>query len=159
MWIPHSSWFTGFMHWPSPGPASRPVSASRPSPPVPQRFPVGRVVGTDRDEQVTAAGTDRSAGVGQGELLLCELTGHLAHHVDPDGGGEQDDSTRIHDRNHTIGSPQHLGERIAVADGQKNDVRVRSRLLCAARGRRESLASEQRPGSMSQLRTVNDWAR
>src|ERR1019366_5215260 len=63
--------------------------------------------------------------------------GDIAHHVNPDSGGEQDDRTWNQDRNHAIGAPENLDELIAVAHGEKDDVGTSGSFLCAAAGRRE----------------------
>src|SRR5674536_30394 len=65
------------------------------------------------------------------------MTGDIAHHVDPDGGREQDDRTLIQDRNHAVGAPENLDELIAVAHGEKDDVGTSGSFLCAGAGRRE----------------------
>src|SRR5665811_2592069 len=63
--------------------------------------------------------------------------GDIAHHVNPDGRGEQDYRTWNQDGNHAIGAPENLGELIAVAHGEKDDVGTSGSFLCAGAGRRE----------------------
>src|SRR5674476_1233588 len=71
------------------------------------------------------------------------MTGDIAHHVDPHGGGVQDDSTRFQDRDHAAGAPENLDELIAVAHGEKDDVGASGSFLCAAAGSVDVIASDR----------------